>query len=87
MNFKALIRMGCYAAVLVLLVFCYSPTAGQTPAEPADPSVNLNIYYSNLSSPQDTLQAFLATMNRIYDLIRGDGFNMEIKKEEKSNGQ
>jgi len=77
MNFKALIRMACYAAVLVLLVFNYSPAVGQTPAEPAGPSVDFNAYFSNLSSPRDTLQSFLATTDRIYDLIRDDGFNPE----------
>lgn len=77
MNFKALIRMACYAAVLVLLVFHYSPAGGQTPAEPAGPSADFNTYFTNLSSPRDTLQAFLATMDRLYDFIRGDGFNPE----------
>ncbi|MCK4839300.1 MAG: hypothetical protein KAS94_10900, partial [Desulfobulbaceae bacterium] len=77
MNFKALFRMACYAAVLVLLVFHYSPAVGQTPAEPAGPSVDFNTYFPNFSSPRDTLQAFLATTDRLYDLIRGDGFNPE----------
>ena len=77
MNFKALIRMACYTAVLVLLVFHYSPAAGQPPAEPAGPSVDLNTYFTNISSPRDTLQAFLATTDRTYDLIRRDGFNPE----------
>jgi MscS family membrane protein len=77
MNFKALFRMACYAAVLVLLVFHYSPAVGQTPAEPAGPSVDFNTYCPNFSSPRDTLQAFLATTDRLYDLIRGDGFNPE----------
>jgi len=74
MNFKALIRMACYAAVLVLLVFRYSSAVGQTPA---GPSIDFNTYFTNLSSPRDTLQAFLATTDRIYDLIRDDGFNPE----------
>ena len=77
MNFKALIRMACYTAMLLLLDFHYSPAAGQPPAEPAGPSVDLNTYFTNISSPRDTLQAFLATTDRTYDLIRRDGFNPE----------
>ena len=69
--------VACYAAVMVLLAFDYSLTLGQTPIEPADSSVNFNIFYSNLSSPRDTLKAFLATTDQIYDLIHDDGFNPE----------
>ena len=77
MNFKALIRMACYAAVLALLAFHYSPAVAQTSAESAGPSVDFNTYFTNLSSPRDTLQAFLATTDRFYDLIRDDGINPE----------
>ena len=77
MNYNALIRMVCYAAVLVLLVVHYSPAVAQTPAEPAGPSIDFNTYFTNLNSPRDTLQAFLATTDRAYDLIRDDGFNPE----------
>ena len=77
MNYNALIRTVCYAAVLVLLVFHYSPAVAQTPVEPAGPSIDFNTYFTNLSSPRDTLQAFLATTDRAYDLIRDDGFNPE----------
>ncbi len=75
MIFKALIRTVRYAAVLVLLVICYTPAVGQTPAESAGPSIDFNPYFTNLSSPRDTLQVFLATTDRLYDLIRDDGFN------------
>ena len=77
MNYNALIRMVCYAAVLVSLVFYYSPAVAQTPAEPVGPSVDFNTYFTTLSSPRDTLKAFLATTDRAYDLIRDDGFNPE----------
>ena len=77
MNYNALIRTVCYAAVLALLVFYYSPVVAQTPAEPAGPSVDFNTYFTTLSSPRDTLQAFLATTDRVYDLIRDDGINPE----------
>lgn len=76
-NYNALIRMVCYAAVLVLLVFYYSPAVAQTPAKPEGPSIDFNTYFTNLNSPRDTLQAFLATTDRAYDLIRDDGFNPE----------
>ena len=77
MNYNALIRTVCYAAMPVLLVFYYSPAVAKTPAESVGPSADFNTYFSPLSSPRDTLQAFLATMDRVYDLIRDDGFNPE----------
>ena len=77
MNYHALIRSICYAAVLTLLAFHYSPAVEQTPEESAGPSTDFNIYFTNVSSPRDTLQAFLATTNRAYDLIRDDGYNPE----------
>jgi len=76
-NYNALIRMVCYAAVLVLLVLYYSPAVAQTPAKPEGPSIDFNTYFTNLNSPRDTLQAFLATTDRASDLIRDDGFNPE----------
>jgi len=77
MNYHALIRSICYAAVLTLLAFHYSPAVEQTPEESAGPSTDSNIYFTNVSSPRDTLQAFLATADRAYDLIRDDGYNPE----------
>ena len=74
MNYNALIRMVCYAAVLVLLVFYYSPAVAQTPAGPSE---DFNTYFTNLSSPRDTLQAFIDSTDRVYDFIRDDGFNPE----------
>ena len=63
-----------YAVVLVLLVLHDSPAFGQTPA---DPPAEFQTNLTNLSSPRDALQAFLASMDRLYDLIRDDGFNPE----------
>ena len=77
MNYHALIRSICYAAVLTLLAFHYSPAVEQTPVESAGPSTDINTYFTNVSSPRDTLQAFLATADQAYDLIRDDGFNPE----------
>lgn len=77
MNYNTLIRMVCYAAVLALPVFYYSPVVAQTPAEPAGPSIDFNTYFTNLSSPRETLRAFLGTSDRAYDLIRDDGINPE----------
>jgi MscS family membrane protein len=77
MNYHALIRTVCYAAVSALLVFYCSPAMALKPAEPAGPSVKSSTYFTILSSPRDTLQAFLATTDRAYDLIRDDGFNPE----------
>lgn len=77
MNYNALIRRVRFAAVLVMLFYHFSPAIAQTPAEPAGPSINFNIYSTNLSSPRDTLQAFLVSADGAYDLIRVDGFNPE----------
>ena len=74
MNYNAVMRMVCYAAVLVLLVFYYSPAMAQTPAGPSE---DFNTYFTNLSSPRDTLQAFIDSTDRVYDFIRDDGFNPE----------
>jgi MscS family membrane protein len=62
--------------MLVLLAHD-SPYAAQPPAEPASPSADFNTYHANLSSPRHTLQAFLATTDRAFDLIRDDGINVE----------
>jgi MscS family membrane protein len=75
MNYNTLIRMVYCTAVSALLVFFYSPVVAQTPTESASPSADFNTYFTTLSSPRDTLQAFLATTDRAYDLIRDDGFN------------
>jgi MscS family membrane protein len=61
--------------MLALQVLYYWPSAAQTPAEPASPSADVNTYHANLSSPRDTLQAFLAVTDRAHDLIRDDGIN------------
>ena len=70
---KTWAHITCYAVVL-LLVLHDSPAVGQTPA---DPPAEFQTNLANLSSPRDTLQAFLASMDRLYDLIRDDGFNPE----------
>ena len=77
MNCNSFIRILSSATVLVLLVFYYFPAVANTPSKPAEPTMDFNTYSSKLNSPRDTLQAFLATMDQAYDLIRDDGFNPE----------
>ena len=77
LNCNSFIRMINSATVLVLLVFYYFPAVAQTPSEPAKPTIDFNTYSTILNSPRNTFQAFLATMDRAYNLIRDDGFNPE----------
>lgn len=71
---KTWAQITCYAAVLVLLVLHDSPAVAKTPA---DPPAQFQTYFTNLSSPRDTIRAFLASTDRLYDLIRDDGINPE----------